>query len=347
MNEVIIREVTSEDKEIFLCAMQSSQVLHHPWVKAPLTLAEFDEYFSRYQKPNQKSYLVLHANDIAGVFNISEIVRGYFQNAYLGFYAVADYAGKGYMSTGLKLILAKVFKEMGLHRIEANIQPENIRSIWLVKQNGFRYEGFSPRYLKVDGVWQGHEHWAITYEDFIKDDCDVLEKDHIDIVAYNREWPLLAKIEMAKLQASFPANSVIDIQHVGSTAIPGMASKPIIDIQIAVSSLEEMKSIAVPILQKLGYEYWEDNPDPERMFFVKGMPPYGNGRTHHVHIVETLSRHWKGKILFRDYLLSHSEAAEEYQQLKIKLAQEHKYDREQYTDAKSEFINQILKLAQN
>ncbi|MFO8544947.1 GrpB family protein [Legionella pneumophila serogroup 1] len=187
----------------------------------------------------------------------------------------------------------------------------------------------------------------MTYEDFIKDNNDVLEKDHIDIVAYNTEWPLLAKIEMAKLRASFPANSVIDLQHVGSTAIPGMAAKPIIDIQIAARSLEEMKVIAVPILQKLGYEYWEDNPDPERMFFVKGMPPYGNGRTHHVHIVETSSRHWKGRILFRDYLLSHSEAAEKYQQLKIKLARKYKYDREQYTDAKSEFINQILKLAQN
>lgn len=339
MNEVIIREITSEDKEMFLCAMQSSHALHHPWVKAPITPEEFDEYFSRYQKPNQKSYLLLSDNNLAGVFNISEIVRGYFQNAYLGFYAVAAYAGKGYMSTGLKLILTKVFKDIGLHRLEANIQPENTRSIWLVKKNGFRYEGFSPRYLRVNGVWQGHEHWAMTYEDFIKDNNEALEKDHINIVAYNTEWPLLAKAEMVKLRASFPANSVIDIQHVGSTAIPGMASKPIIDIQIAVRSLEEMKIIAVPILQKLAYEYWEDNPDPERMFFVKGMPPYGNGRTHHVHIVETSSRHWKGKIFFRDYLLSHPEAAKKYQQLKIKLAQEHKYDREQYTDAKSEFIN--------
>ncbi len=76
--------------------------------------------------------------NITGVFNLSEIVRGYFQNAYLGFYAVADYAGKGYMSAGLKLVLQDAFENLKLHRLEANIQPGNIRSINLVKNNGFR-----------------------------------------------------------------------------------------------------------------------------------------------------------------------------------------------------------------
>lgn len=346
MREVILRELEFEDKETFLSAMKRSQKLHHPWVNVPLTSDEFEEYFYRSQKPNQKSYLVFESNNIAGVFNISEIVHGYFQNAYLGFYAVADYSGKGYMSAGLKLLLTKFFRGMKLHRLEANIQPENTRSIQIVKNNGFRYEGFSPRYLIVDGKWRGHEHWAMTYEDFIKDDSDVLAKDHIEIVSYNTEWPNQAETEIAKLRVSLPSSSIIDIQHVGSTAIPGLSSKPIIDIQIAVKSLAEMKMIAVPILQKLGYEYWEDNPDPERMFFVKGMPPFGEKRTHHVHMVETSSKHWQGKILFRDYLISHPKAAEEYQQLKNKLAQQHTYDREQYTDAKGEFVKKILKLAQ-
>lgn len=85
MNEIVIREPNIEDKAAFLAAMQCSQSLHHPWVKAPLTSQEFDEYFQRYQQSNQKSFLVCQGNDIAGVFNISEIVRGLFQNAYLGF----------------------------------------------------------------------------------------------------------------------------------------------------------------------------------------------------------------------------------------------------------------------
>ena len=270
-----------------------------------------------------------------------------FQNAYLGFYAVADFAGKGYMSAGLKLVLANVFNELQLHRLEANVQPDNMQSIQLIKKNGFRYEGFSPRYLKIDNEWRGHEHWAMTYEDFIKNDVDILKKDHVNIVAYNSEWPMIASIEIKKLREVLSSSKIIDIQHVGSTATPGISAKPIVDIQIAVNSLEEMKVIAIPALQKLGYEYWYENPDPERMFFVKGMPPFGDNRTHHVHIFEQTSKHWRRKINFRDYLIAHPEIAKEYQKLKNKLAEEYTYDREAYTNAKGEFVNKILELAKN
>lgn len=127
MTDVFVREPKIENKEAFISAMQRSQSLHHPWVKAPATPQEFDEYFQRYQQPNQKSFLVHNeAGNIVGIFNVSEIVRGLFQNAYLEFYAVANFSGKGYMSAGLKLVLVKVFRELKLHRIEANIQPENI-----------------------------------------------------------------------------------------------------------------------------------------------------------------------------------------------------------------------------
>lgn len=148
--------------------MQRSQELHHPWVKAPQTAEEFDHFFQRYQQDNQKSFTVRdEADHITGVFNINEIVRGLFQSAYLGFYAVADYEGQGYMNSGLKLILEKAFTEMNLHRLEANVQPDNIRSIALVKRQGFRKEGYSPRYLKINGEWRDHERWAITYEDWL------------------------------------------------------------------------------------------------------------------------------------------------------------------------------------
>lgn len=168
MSSIIIREPTPEDGAMFLEATQRSQSLHHPWVKAPLTYQEFDTYIQRSRQPNQKNYLVCDSsNHILGVFNISEIVRGLFQNAFLGFYALVDYAGKGYMSAGLKLVLEKVFNELALHRLEANIQPENIRSIQLVKKNGFRYEGYSPRYLNINNEWRGHEHWAMTIEDYL------------------------------------------------------------------------------------------------------------------------------------------------------------------------------------
>lgn len=149
--------------------MQESISLHHPWIKAPLTTEEFDIYYSRYQQDSQKSYLVIElaTNAIVGVLNLNEIVRGSFQNAFLGFYAVKAHAGKGYMHAGLKLLLETAFTELKLHRIEANIQPQNYRSIRLIEQRGFRKEGYSLRYLKINEKWCDHERWAITYEDWL------------------------------------------------------------------------------------------------------------------------------------------------------------------------------------
>lgn len=337
-----IRKPTLQDESHFLSAMQRSVQLHYPWVKAPLTPEEFHAYIKRSEQNNQKSFLVFKKNEIAGVFNISEIVHGCFQNAFLGFYAISGFENQGIMNAGLKLVLKYCFEELKLHRIEANIQPENTQSLNLIKKNKFRYEGFSPRYLKINDVWCGHEHWVITYEEYIQDFPEVTKKDHINIVPNNPEWPTLAKIEIEYIKSLFPKGLILDIQHVGSTAIPNISAKPIIDIQIAVNALDIAKIVAVPLLHKLGYEYWSENPDQTRMFFAKGMPPYGEKRTHHVHIVEPTSHHWRNKITFRDYLIKHPEIAQEYEVLKNNLALKYKYDREKYTDAKAEFIKNIL-----
>lgn len=164
---LFLREPNSDDESVFLNAAKTSEKLHFPWVKAPANSEEFKTYLKRSQLINQKSYLLCDENFLLGVFNINEIVRGVFQSAYLGFYAFQEYAGKGYMSAGLKLVLAKVFTELQLHRIEANIQPDNSKSIALIKANGFRKEGYSPRYLKINDEWRDHERWAITYEDWV------------------------------------------------------------------------------------------------------------------------------------------------------------------------------------
>ena len=102
---------------------------------------------------------------MAGVFNLSEIVRGGFQCAYLGYWAFSPFDGKGYIREGMELVLRHAFGPLGLHRIEANIQPGNARSRALARAAGFRLEGFSPRYLKIGGEWRDHERWAITVED--------------------------------------------------------------------------------------------------------------------------------------------------------------------------------------
>ncbi len=346
MKNITIRELTAADKNLFITAMQRSQSLHTPWIKAPLTSAEFDEYIARYQQPNQKSFLVFNtSHELVGVFNINDIILGSFQNAFLGFYAVAGYSGQGYMSAGLKLVMKQAFEILKLHRLEANIQHNNVNSIALVEKNGFRYEGFSPRYLKINQTWCGHERWAITMEDYIQEDPEIIQQDCIDLVSYDTKWPAMAAEEMNVLQAILPKNQMIDMQHVGSTAIVGMAAKPIIDIQVAVKSLEDAKVIMVPILQKIGYEYWSENPDPTRLFFVKGMPPFGEKRTHHVHVVEQDSLHWRNKLIFRDYLQTHPLFAKEYETLKFKLAKKYVYDREKYTDEKANFVKQVLNLA--
>lgn len=172
-----IREPTLQDEAEFLDAMQKSKALHHPWVSAPLTPEEFHAYIKRSEQDNQKCFLVLKNNQIAGVFNISEIVRGCFQNAFLGFYAVSGFENQGIMSTGLKLALTYCFEKLKLHRLEANIQPENKISAHLVKNNGFRYEGQSPNYLKIDGIWCTHDHYAMTYEIYHKGEQDLIQKN--------------------------------------------------------------------------------------------------------------------------------------------------------------------------
>ncbi len=150
----------------FLAAVVRSRRLHGAWVTAPSSSAEYRLYLKERMGPRQVKYFVCNeVGQICGVINVSEIVRGSFQSAYLGYYALAPHAGKGYMSAGLELLLGRAFGELGLHRLEANIQPKNRRSIELVRRAGFRCEGLSPRYLKIGGRWRDHERWAITVED--------------------------------------------------------------------------------------------------------------------------------------------------------------------------------------
>ncbi len=165
---ISIREITREDEALFLAMTNKSKDFHQPWVNAPLSTDEFLHYVERYQQDNQKSLLIMLDTHIVGVINISEIVRGAFQSAYLGFYGAIDFAGQGWMSKGLKAVIDYAFNEMKLHRLEANIQPENHASLNLVRRNGFREEGFSLRYLKINDKWCDHLRFAITQEDLIQ-----------------------------------------------------------------------------------------------------------------------------------------------------------------------------------
>jgi ribosomal-protein-alanine N-acetyltransferase len=101
-----------------------------------------------------------------GVGNLSQIVLGDFRSAYLGYFGFAPFEGCGYMTEGVALVVRSGFEDVGLHRLEANVQPENDRSIALLERLGFRREGFSPRYLKIGGRWRDHVRYAILTEEF-------------------------------------------------------------------------------------------------------------------------------------------------------------------------------------
>ena len=147
--------------------MKRSRQLHRPWVYPPATTEAFAGYLQRLASETQLGYWVCSdGREIAGVVNISEIVRGNFGSGYLGFYAFVPYNGRGYMKRGISFILTEVFSRYRLHRLEANIQPGNAASRGLVESLGFRLEGFSPRYLKIGGRWRDHERWAITAEEW-------------------------------------------------------------------------------------------------------------------------------------------------------------------------------------
>jgi GrpB-like predicted nucleotidyltransferase (UPF0157 family) len=167
--------------------------------------------------------------------------------------------------------------------------------------------------------------------------------DRVEIVPYDPRWPDLFAAEAAFVRAAL-GEQVIAIEHFGSTAIPGMAAKPIIDILVAVRSLAAMGH-AEAALAPLGYVFWHDNPKRDRMFFVKGMPPYGTRRTHHIHITEAGGELWRRRGL-RDYLISHPDEARRYEALKRELMARFPDDREAYTEAKTDFVDAIMKLVE-
>ncbi len=163
MSTIRLNRVTPADAPELIAANLANQDYHLPWVTSFVDQAGFDAWFGRSVSGPNVSLIARDANTnaIAGVVNISEIAMGAFQSAYLGYYGMAQFGGLGIMTEALRMAIAFAFGELGLHRLEANIQPGNAASIALVGRLGFKQEGFSERYLKINGVWRDHERWAL------------------------------------------------------------------------------------------------------------------------------------------------------------------------------------------
>lgn len=163
-----VREPSPGDAIRFLAAARRSRAFHRRWGDPPRTARTFRAYLERHASPTHCGHLLIEraSGDLVGVVNVMEIIRGSFQGAFLGYYLFVPYEGRGYMTEGLGRVIDRAFGRLGLHRLEANIQPDNLRSIRLVQRLGFHYEGLSPRYLKVCGRWRDHQRWALLREEW-------------------------------------------------------------------------------------------------------------------------------------------------------------------------------------
>lgn len=167
--------IAVKDAGPFLVAARESIHLHRPWVYPPTSGSAFTGFVADGLNDRRvrlllwsRAHLARGERDVAlvGYFSLGEIVRGGLESAYLGYWVSAAYAGQGAMAEGIELAFEAAFSRLHLHRVEANIQPENSVSVALARAVGFRHEGFSPRYLRVGGHWRDHERFAMTREDW-------------------------------------------------------------------------------------------------------------------------------------------------------------------------------------
>lgn len=156
------------DQPEIIALSRASRSFHRGWVSPPTTPDQFDRLMARSRRSDSAVLLIRRRDDnaILGAIEISQIVRGAFRSAYLGYHIGAAWSRQGYMTEALGLALAYGFRTLGLHRLEANIQPNNVPSIALVGRLGFAREGYSRRYLKIGGRWRDHERWAILAEEW-------------------------------------------------------------------------------------------------------------------------------------------------------------------------------------
>lgn len=183
--------------------------------------------------------------------------------------------------------------------------------------------------------------------ELLEDPTQRVVREDLALVPYDPQWPVLFLQEKEHLISCLPGDLIGRIEHFGSTAVPGLAAKPMIDILVEVTDLQETRRRIVPILESQGYEYlwrptWAGNIPPFYAWFIK-RDSHGN-RTHHIHMVESHFEHWD-RLLFRDYLIEHPDIAEEYRRLKIGLAAAYPHDRVAYTQGKTEFVVRVTEEA--
>jgi GrpB-like predicted nucleotidyltransferase (UPF0157 family) len=176
-----------------------------------------------------------------------------------------------------------------------------------------------------------------------------VSQEDVALAPYDPQWPAWFRREKAYLLSCLPNELIRRIEHFGSTAVPGLSAKPVVDMLVEVTDLQETRDRIVPVLESQGYDYfWRptrgNDVPPFYAWFIKRDPASGT-RTHHLHMVEGhFTEHWD-RLLFRDYLIAHPEIAKEYERLKARLASSYPNDRVAYTEGKTEFVVRVTEQA--
>ena len=167
--------------------------------------------------------------------------------------------------------------------------------------------------------------------------------EQVHIVAYDTGWPARFREERDRIEGVI-GRWLVGTEHVGSTAVPGLDAKPVIDVMPGLSSMLDADLCVEPLIS-LGYSYWEEGVEPYHRLFAKFVDAGWTARTHNLHLVEAGDWYWRERLLFRDYLRADAMTAHEYAKLKNELAHRYKDDREAYTNAKAEFVALVVEKA--
>jgi ribosomal-protein-alanine N-acetyltransferase len=160
---VRLRPLKATDEDAFMQGLRNTKDLLKPWVQVPLTRPAFQRYVSEMKTADDKAFAVIRTDikALAGVVEFRDIFYGHFQNAYVIYYGFNPHLKLGLMRQAVSLVIPIAFKRLKLHRLEANVQPDNLTSIALLRSCGFSKEGLSPRFLRKNGEWRDHERWAL------------------------------------------------------------------------------------------------------------------------------------------------------------------------------------------
>jgi GrpB-like predicted nucleotidyltransferase (UPF0157 family)/RimJ/RimL family protein N-acetyltransferase len=240
----------------------------------------------------------------------------------VGWALVPSRWGRGYATEAARASVAWGFEQLGLEEIVAVTRPTNARSRRVMEKLGMTYEGL--------GVWYGAEQVRYAVRR--------VPLGPLEVVAYDPAWPLRFEEERARIAEALGSRAPV-IEHIGSTSVPGLAAKPVIDVLLGLRSYP-LDEAGVRALEGLGYEYRGEFGIPGRQFFRKGEP-----RSHHVHAVELGSDLWVSHLAFRDRLRDHPEDAARYASLKHELVSRYRDERGRYTEAKAPFIEELLQRA--